>query len=442
MRTWTVTLCLNSQHSVSFPCKVSFVVEQEKMINWPYFKQDSIKRILNKFRKQRIGKKNIIVFTQNGSVLNQTDAIDSSLAMAKRQITNVDSDDDDDDDSKEEENERYTVSLSQLKDEYIYDGCVFYIARKGESFSLDLNVNMKNRKNVKDKSEEKDCLLIQTLPKKSNKLIGAVIGLRGGNLRNIVGSCNISGALLIEEEKPHRKSKGKEFEQVELQWNKNYIFNNNQIDPQSLIYNELINVDPQNGKLINTSKKDTNKPVIVLRGNKENVLQAKRKLDLVINNSDLHEGYWINLLNVSINNSRKKSGKSRNTGNKVNAGKVVRLARHFVRMEGVSKSWYIGDKKKLNQLTITRHIIDDTIPKGVIFPLLYIRCSLEALNSITNTLVQRCVQFERVVPNENGNDNDNDSGAENGDENYNESDDDSDEQDQQIDSTYFSIKYI
>ena len=78
----------------------------------------------------------------------------------------------------------------------------------------------------------------------------------------------------------------------------------------------------------------------------------------------------------------------------------------------------------------------------MIFPLLYIRCSLEALNSITNTLVQRCVQFERVVPNENGNDNDNDSGAENGDENYNESDDDSDEQDQQIDSTYFSIKYI
>ena len=470
LKTWTITLCLNRQHDVSFPCKISFLIkknttktEYETMTNWPYFKQDLCKRILNKFRKYRLGKKNLVVFTQNGSILSE---INLNL-MAKRAI--IDDDDESDDNVKndfEEDDqikEQYTARMTDLKDYRIFDGCTLYVAKKGEAFSLDIkNIsNNKSDKNNNNNDNEKDCLLIQRLPNKSNKLLGSIVGYRGGNIRNIVGSSNIEGALLIEEDKPHKKAQCKEFLQIEQQWNKNFVHNNNQIDPQSLIYSQLIEEDlkqqeEQQQKLIeleqkqqeqrqrrqnaiennkntnrnrnkkrkkrrkrrekkmndgidiiniNKSKKDQNKPVIVMRGNKKNLLKAKEKLDLVLNNRDLHKGYWFNLLNgdstiEEIKEIRERAVpvSSQKGGRKtIKANKLVRIAKHFARMNGIEKSWYIDGIKKLNQLKITRGIIDDIVPKGIIFPVLYVRCSLDALDSVVNTLTQRHVNFERVV---------------------------------------------
>eukprot|EP01083_Nonionella_stella_P172479 592047_1 len=244
----------------------------------------------------------------------------------------------------------------------------------GERYSSTMTMQPR-RASLGPKTKKKDdVLLIHNLSNKSTKTLSALIGTRGKNIKRIVGSTNINGMLIIEQTKPHKKSKCKEFAEVKHCWNNNKANESN--EPQQIIANQILEKE---AKEVEFSKSKQDNPMVVLRGKKKEVRMAQSAVSQLINNAMYisGKGIWLNLRLPDVKYQED----------------VVELTNSFCNIiPGISHCWYVATQRDKNSLKMNRKFI----PQDVKLPFLFLNGAMNALNIALEILKLNKIEFVQV----------------------------------------------
>lgn len=274
---WTLTLCLNQNHNISFPIKIVISLSNENVItNWKKVTKDIGQKCVNKFRKHGISKKKLVIFSHKGSNLTEI------------------------------ENKSVTLDLRTLEnDHFIFDGCKLYVSKKGDSISFIPESDIKKVKKEKSQKQKEmeqigtDLLMIQMLPSKASMLQAIIIGKKGQKIRDIIGTCKIEAAIICQDTNINasekKKRKYKNFFPLNT-WNSNFTIIQT-IDSQTIILQRgavsgaSVGINNNNSGINNSNislpplkhaAKLGNMPFILLRGSQDGLIKAKGMLNDVI----------------------------------------------------------------------------------------------------------------------------------------------------------------